>query len=88
MLAVAARICGLPAQLMSSAELPMWQAGFRRCSWSGAAERVWSQQARGRRLGVHIEPFRELRPRIRRVVEDEAERLAAFAGANLALTWG
>ena len=50
-------------------------------------EGVWSQQARGRRLGVHIEPFRELRPRIRRVVEDEAERLAALAGANLVLTW-
>ena len=54
----------------------------------GRMEGVWSQQAKGCRLDVHIEPFIELRPKIRRVVEDEAERLAAFAGADLELTWG
>ncbi len=54
----------------------------------GRMEGVWNQQAKGRRLGVHIEPFTELRPKIRRVVENEAERLAAFAGADLDLTWG
>jgi hypothetical protein len=42
----------------------------------------------GRRLLVTIEPFAGPLPaRARRAAEAEAERLAAFAGGELELTW-
>jgi hypothetical protein len=48
---------------------------------------TWRQQARGGRLLVTVEPFRKLSARARRGVADEAERLAAWTGAELQLAW-
>jgi len=48
---------------------------------------VWSQTARGGRLAVQIELFVEPAAATRRAAEEEAERLAAFVGAALDLTW-
>jgi uncharacterized protein YcaQ len=49
---------------------------------------VWRQEVRGRRLLVTVEPFAGPPPaRVRRAAEREAERLAAFSGAELELRW-
>ena len=82
MLEVAARIAGVHAQVLPSAELPpVLLVG-------GRMEGVWRQEARGRRLVVTIEPFAGPPPaRVRRAAEAEAERLAAFSGAELELRW-
>ena len=54
----------------------------------GRMEGVWRQEARGRRLAVTIEPFAGPPPaQVRRAAEAEAERLAAFSGAELELRW-
>jgi len=54
----------------------------------GRMEGVWRQEARGRRLLVTVEPFAGPPPaRVRRAAEAEAERLAAFSGAELELRW-
>jgi hypothetical protein len=53
----------------------------------GRMDGTWRQEARGRRLLVTIEPFTDPPPPIRRAAEAEAERLAAFTGAQLELTW-
>jgi hypothetical protein len=49
---------------------------------------VWRQEAKGRRLVVTVEPFAGPPPAwARRAAEAEAERLAAFSGAELELRW-
>jgi uncharacterized protein YcaQ len=48
---------------------------------------VWRQEAKGRRLLVTVEPFAKLGPRATRGVAEEAERLAAWSGAGLELSW-
>jgi hypothetical protein len=53
----------------------------------GRMEGVWRQEAKGRRLLVTVEPFAKLSPRAARGVADEAERLAAWSGAELELSW-
>jgi hypothetical protein len=54
----------------------------------GRLEGVWRQEAKGRRLVVTIEPFAGPPPaRVGRAAEAEAERLAAFSGAELELRW-
>jgi Winged helix DNA-binding domain len=54
----------------------------------GRMEGVWSQEVRGRRVQVTIEPFAGPLPtRIRRAAEAEAERLAGVAGGQLGLRW-
>jgi len=53
----------------------------------GRMEGVWSQESRGGRLAVRVEPFTPLGPKVHLAVEEEAERLAGFAGAGLDLTW-
>jgi hypothetical protein len=54
----------------------------------GRMEGVWRQEAKGRRLLVTIEPFAGPPPaRVRRAAAAEAERLAAFSGAELELRW-
>jgi hypothetical protein len=54
----------------------------------GRMEGVWRQETKGRRVQVTIEPFAGPLPaRARRAAEAEAERLAAFAGGELELTW-
>jgi Winged helix DNA-binding domain len=54
----------------------------------GRMEGVWRQAVKGRRVQVTVEPFtRSLPARARRATEAEAERLAAFAGGQLELTW-
>jgi winged helix DNA-binding protein len=54
----------------------------------GRMDGTWRQETRGRRLLVTIEPFTGPPPApVRRAAEAEAERLAAFAGAELELRW-
>ncbi|HEV3464782.1 MAG TPA: crosslink repair DNA glycosylase YcaQ family protein, partial [Actinomycetota bacterium] len=54
----------------------------------GRMEGVWRQEAKGKRLRVTVEPFTGSLPaRARRAAEAEAERLAAFAGGRLDLSW-
>jgi uncharacterized protein YcaQ len=48
---------------------------------------TWRQEAKGRRLEVTIEPFTRIPAAVRRQAEDEAERLATWAGATLDLAW-
>jgi Winged helix DNA-binding domain len=53
----------------------------------GMLEGVWSWARTGSRVAVTIEPFRKQPGWVRRGAEDEAERLAAFFGADLELRW-
>jgi hypothetical protein len=54
----------------------------------GRMDGVWRQERKGRRLLVTIEPFAGPLPaRARRAAEAEAERLAAFSGGELELSW-
>jgi hypothetical protein len=53
----------------------------------GRMDGVWRQEAKGRRLRVTIEPFATLPVWARRAAEAEAERLAAWNGAQLELDW-
>jgi uncharacterized protein YcaQ len=48
---------------------------------------TWRQEPKGRRLGISIEPFAKLRAGVRREAAAEAERLAAWSGADLDLSW-
>src|SRR6266545_282664 len=53
----------------------------------GHLQGVWRHEVKGRRVLVSIEPFVKLAARTREAAEHEAERLAAFTGATLDLTW-
>jgi hypothetical protein len=48
---------------------------------------VWRHARSGSRLKVDLEPFEDLPRWVRRSAEQEAERLAAFLGGKLELTW-
>jgi uncharacterized protein YcaQ len=53
----------------------------------GRIEGVWSHSSKGKRLAVSIEPFRKQPAWVRKGAEAEAERLAAYLGGALELTW-
>lgn len=53
----------------------------------GRLDGVWRHERRGSRLAVQIEPFVELPAWARRAAEDEAARLAGYAGGELELSW-
>jgi Winged helix DNA-binding domain len=54
----------------------------------GRMDGIWRQETKGRRLLVTIEPFAGPPPAwARRAAKAEAERLAAFTGAQLELRW-
>jgi uncharacterized protein YcaQ len=53
----------------------------------GRMDGTWRQQTKGKRLLVTLEPFTHLPTWAQRAAEAEAERLAAFTGAQLELTW-
>lgn len=53
----------------------------------GRMDGVWRHEQKGGRLTVRIEPFVDLPAWARRAAEAEAERLAAFLGGALDLTW-
>jgi len=53
----------------------------------GGMEGVWQYRKTGNRLKIAIEPFLKAAARVRRAAEEEAERLAAFLGRPLELTW-
>ena len=53
----------------------------------GRMEGVWRHERKGGRLVVAIEPFEKASARVRRGAEAEAERLAAFAGGSLEVSW-
>lgn len=49
---------------------------------------VWSWERKGKTLNISVEPFAARVPKaLRAGVEDEAERLTAFLGGALALSW-
>jgi len=48
---------------------------------------VWRSEAKGKALAVTVEPFVAVPAWARRAAEEEAERLAAFTGKALRLTW-
>jgi hypothetical protein len=54
----------------------------------GRIDGVWRHERKGKRLLVTIEPFVKLAAGTRAAAEQEAERLAAFLGGELSLTWG
>jgi uncharacterized protein YcaQ len=53
----------------------------------GRMDGVWKHERKGKRLTVTIEPFGKLPKWARTGAEAEAERLAAFLGGDLELTW-
>jgi uncharacterized protein YcaQ len=54
---------------------------------NGRMDGVWRHERKGRRLLVEIEPFGKLPKWTRAEAEAEAERLAAFLGGELELSW-
>jgi Winged helix DNA-binding domain len=54
---------------------------------NGRMEGVWKHERKGGRLLVTIEPFGKLPKWARAEIEAEAERLAAFLGGKLELSW-
>ena len=48
---------------------------------------VWRHERKGARLLVRIEPFAKIAARTRAAAEGEAERLAAFTGGALEVSW-
>jgi hypothetical protein len=48
---------------------------------------VWSHELNGDRLAVAVEPFGRAGKDVRTGAETEAERLAAFLGGKLSLSW-
>ena len=53
----------------------------------GRMDGVWRLERKGKRAVVEIEPFRKLAKRTHGEAEQEAERLAAFLGGKLELSW-
>jgi uncharacterized protein YcaQ len=54
---------------------------------NGRMDGVWKHERKGKRLTVAIEPFGKLPKWARTGAEAEAERLAAFLGGDLELSW-
>jgi uncharacterized protein YcaQ len=54
---------------------------------NGRMEGTWRHEIKGSRVEVVIEPFRKAPVWVRRAAGQEAERLAAFFGCTLNLTW-
>jgi len=54
---------------------------------NGRMDGIWRHERKGRRLLVQIEPFVDLPSWARQAAEEEAERLAAFLGGRLELSW-
>ena len=53
----------------------------------GQIRGIWRHERKSRRVEVAIEPFGRLAKGVRPAAEAEAERLAAFLGAELTLSW-
>jgi hypothetical protein len=85
MLEVAGRIAGLHAQVMSSAELPLWQAAGRQAPRELGGPAM--AEVTRRFLAASGPVTREDFARARRAAEAEAERLAAWSGSRLELRW-
>ena len=54
---------------------------------NGRMEGVWRHEIKRHRVEIVIEPFIKAPRGVRRAAEQEAERLAAFLGCRLVLTW-
>jgi winged helix DNA-binding protein len=54
---------------------------------NGRMEGTWRHELRGSRVEVVVAPFGKAAFWVRRAAEEEAERLAAFFGGPLSLTW-
>lgn len=95
LLDVVGQLCGLHAQVMSSAELTAWaRLEDLAPGWltpvlcvGGRIEGVWRWTRKGKRLEVEIEPFGRLAKPLHEAAASEAERLAAFLGGELELRW-
>ena len=54
---------------------------------NGRMEGIWRHETKGSRVAIVIEPFVKAPQWVRRAAAQEAERLAAFLGGVLSLTW-
>jgi hypothetical protein len=54
---------------------------------NGKMEGVWRHEIRGDRVEIAIDPFAKIPPAVRRLAEEEAERLAHFLECRLNLDW-
>lgn len=55
---------------------------------NGRMEGVWKHERKGKRLLVAIKPFERKPPKwVRDQIDVEAQRLAAFLGGELSLSW-
>jgi hypothetical protein len=54
---------------------------------NGRMDGVWRHETKGSRVEVVIAPFIKVPAWARRAAGQEAERLAAFVGGTLDLTW-
>ena len=54
---------------------------------NGRMDGVWSHERKGKRLTVTIEPFGRVPKWARTQAEAEAERLAAYLGGDLSVSW-
>ena len=54
---------------------------------NGAMAGVWKHERKGGRLDVAIEPFGAVSAAVRRGVDEEAERLRAYLGGKLSVSW-
>jgi hypothetical protein len=54
---------------------------------NGRMEGVWRHEVKGRHVDVSIEPFTSVPTWAAKAAEAEAERLAAWLGVTLRLTW-
>jgi hypothetical protein len=53
----------------------------------GRIDGVWRFSRRGRRVAIEVEPFVRFKAAVRKAVEAEAARIAAFLGGELTLAW-
>ena len=67
---------------------------YRKSAWfspvllvDGRMEGVWKHEKKGKRLLVTVEPFAPVKPKVKKVAAEEAERLAAFLGGTLDLSF-
>ena len=67
---------------------------YRKSAWfspvllvNGRMEGVWKHEKKGKRVIVTVDPFAPVKPAVKKAAGAEAERLAAFLGGTLDLSW-
>jgi hypothetical protein len=75
-------------------DLAMRDRVYRKSAWfspvllvNGRMEGVWKHEKKGKRVIVTVEPFAKVTPKVKKGAVEEAERLAAFLGGTLDLSF-